>query len=140
MKTNSATQSAIYPGLLLAGALYAVDPVALSSSSVAPICLLPADSGGPGSSMDVGIKRASAHHDGSTPSDEETGQLFAMETEPVTTAPYWTNGAGDRVSRVRHLPVAADAIHNSFSAATTSRSQHVRWPNSLICRAGSSLT
>ena len=66
-------------GLLLAGALYMIDPLELLSSSVVPICFVAADSDTPApAAIEIGVTSASA-----TTMDEGSAQLFGMETEPV---------------------------------------------------------
>jgi hypothetical protein len=69
-----------WAGLLLAGALYMVDPVKLFASSVAPICFVAADSYEPDSLMEIRVNGARAHHDGSVTNDEDGDRLFGMET------------------------------------------------------------
>ena len=70
MSASSPTQSAIgrgggfwkilaWAGLLLAGALYMVDPVELFASPVAPICFVAADK--PDSLVEIRVNGASAH-------------------------------------------------------------------------------
>jgi len=73
-----------WTGLLLAGALYMIDPIELFSYSAAPICFLTADNVGPGSFVENELNGGTAHHDASATNDEQAGQLFGMDTEPVT--------------------------------------------------------
>jgi predicted transglutaminase-like cysteine proteinase len=91
---RSPTQSATYrgvgfwnilawTGLLLAGAVYMLDPFE-PFAYCAPICFLAADDVGLGSFMEIDVKGATAHDDASATNDEEAGQLFGMDTEPVT--------------------------------------------------------
>jgi len=72
MSASSPTQSAIdrgggfwkilaWAGLLLAGALYMVDPVELFASPVVPICFVAADSYKPDSLVEIWVNGASAH-------------------------------------------------------------------------------
>ena len=75
MKTNSANSPAqsvtprglglwkilAWAGLLLAGALYMVDPVELFASPVVPICFVAADSYKPDSLVEIRVNGASAH-------------------------------------------------------------------------------
>jgi hypothetical protein len=61
-------------GLLLAGALYMIDPLELLSSSVVPSCF---DTSAP-AAIEISVTRASA-----TTMDEGSGQLFGMDTLPV---------------------------------------------------------
>ena len=70
-------------GLLLAGALYLVDPFEPFSYSFAPICLLAAEYVEPGPFVENEANGATAHHDASATNDEEATQLFGMDTEPV---------------------------------------------------------
>lgn len=95
LSASSAAQSAMdrgvgfwkilaWTGLLLAGALYMVDPIELLSYSAAPICFLAADYVGPGSFAENEVNRATTYYDASTTNDEQAGQLFGMDTEPVT--------------------------------------------------------
>src|SRR5215831_18738502 len=66
-------------GLLLAGALYMLDPVELVSSSVVPICFVAADSDTPApEAIEISVKSVSA-----TTKDDGSAQLFGMDTEPV---------------------------------------------------------
>jgi len=66
-------------GLLLAGALYMIDPLELLSSSVVPICFVAADSDTPApAAIEIGVTSASA-----TTMDEGSAQLFGMDTLPV---------------------------------------------------------
>jgi hypothetical protein len=69
-----------WAGLLLAGALYMVDPVELLSSSVVPICFEAADSDAPApAAIEISVTSVSA-----ATKDEGSAQLFGMDTEPVT--------------------------------------------------------
>ena len=70
-------------GLLLAGALYLVDPLEPFSYSFAPICLLAAEYVEPGPFVENEANGATAHHYASVTNDEEATQLFGMDTEPV---------------------------------------------------------
>jgi predicted transglutaminase-like cysteine proteinase len=72
-------KTAAWAGLLLAGALYVVDPLELLSTSVVPICFVAAESDttAPGT-IEIGMKGVSA-----TTKDEGSEQLFGMDTEPV---------------------------------------------------------
>ena len=66
-------------GLLLAGALYMLDPLELLSTSVVPICFVAADSDTPApAAIEISVKSVSA-----TTKDERSAQLFGMDTEPV---------------------------------------------------------
>jgi hypothetical protein len=68
-----------WAGLLLAGALYMVDPLELLSTSVVPICLVTAESDAPPpAAIEGGLTIVS----GTTKSDG-SAQLFGMDTEPV---------------------------------------------------------
>jgi predicted transglutaminase-like cysteine proteinase len=90
MSASSPTQSAIdrgagfwkilaWAGLLLAGALYMVDPVELFASPVVPICFVAADSDTPApEANEISVKSVSA-----TTKDDGSAQLFGMDTEPV---------------------------------------------------------
>ena len=72
MSARSTTQSATdrgvdfwkivaWAGLLLAGALYMVDPLDLLSSSVVPICFVAADSNTPErAAIEISVKKVSA--------------------------------------------------------------------------------
>ena len=73
-----------WTGLLLAGALYMVDPLEPFSYSAAPIYFLAADYVGPGSFVENEVNGTPAHHDASATNNEEAAQLFGMDTEPVT--------------------------------------------------------
>ena len=90
MSARSTTQSATdrgvdflkivaWAGLLLAGALYMLDPLELLSTSVVPICFVAADSDTPApAAIEISVKSVSA-----TTKDEGSAQLFGMDTEPV---------------------------------------------------------
>jgi len=90
MSARSTTQSATdrgvdfwkivaWAGLLLAGALYMLDPLELVSSSVVPICFVAADSDTPApEAIEISVKSVSA-----TTKDDGSAQLFGMDTEPV---------------------------------------------------------
>jgi len=90
MSARSTTQSATdrgvdfwkivaWAGLLLAGALYMLDPLELVSSSVVPICFVAADSDTPApEAIEIRVKSVSA-----TTKDDGSAQLFGMDTEPV---------------------------------------------------------
>jgi hypothetical protein len=66
-----------WAGLLLAGALYMVDPPALLSSSVVPICVA-ADSGEPRpAAIEISVTSVSAT------TNEGSAQLFGIDTESV---------------------------------------------------------
>ena len=68
-----------WAGLLLAGALYMLDPLELVSSSVVPICFVAADSDTPApEAIEISVKSVSA-----TTKDDGSAQLFGMDTEPV---------------------------------------------------------
>ena len=68
-----------WAGLLLAGALYMLDPLELLSTSVVPICFVAADSDTPApAAIEISVKSVSA-----TTKDERSAQLFGMDTEPV---------------------------------------------------------
>ena len=68
-----------WAGLLLAGALYMLDPLELVSSSVVPICFVAADSDTPApAAIEISVKSVSA-----TTKDDGSAQLFGMDTEPV---------------------------------------------------------
>jgi predicted transglutaminase-like cysteine proteinase len=73
-----------WTGLLVAGALYMVDPLAPFSYSSATTCLLAADGVEPGSFVDNEVNAATGVHNASATSDEEEARLFDMDTEPVT--------------------------------------------------------
>jgi predicted transglutaminase-like cysteine proteinase len=73
-----------WAGLLLAGALYMVDPLAPFSYSAAPIYVLAADGVEPALFVDNEVNAATVVHNASATSDEEEAQLlFGMDTEPV---------------------------------------------------------
>ena len=72
--------------LLLASALYMVDPLELSSYSVAPISLLAADYAGV-SSAENEVHAKTTHYDASAANDDQSDLLFGLETEPVTNGP-----------------------------------------------------
>ena len=86
LTTQSATDRGVeflkivaWAGLLLAGALYMLDPVELLSTSVMPICFVAADSDTPApAAIEISVKSVSA-----TTKDEGSAQLFGMDTEPV---------------------------------------------------------
>ena len=66
-------------GLLLAGALYMLDPLELLSTSVVLICFVAADSNTPApAAIEISVKSVSA-----TTKDEGSAQLFGMDTEPA---------------------------------------------------------
>ena len=68
-----------WAGLLLAGALYMLDPLELLSTSLVPICFVAADSDTPApAAIEISVKSVSA-----TTKDERSAQLFGMDTEPV---------------------------------------------------------
>ena len=68
-----------WAGLLLAGALYMLDPLELLSTSVVPICFVAGDSDTPApAAVEISVKSVSA-----TTKDERSAQLFGMDTEPV---------------------------------------------------------
>jgi predicted transglutaminase-like cysteine proteinase len=87
LPTQSATDRGVdfwkvvaWIGLLLAGALYMIDPLELLSSSVVPICFVAADSDTPApAAIEISVTSAAA-----TTMDEGSAQLFGMDTEPVT--------------------------------------------------------
>jgi predicted transglutaminase-like cysteine proteinase len=70
-----------WKGLLLAGALYMVDP--LEPFPAAPICLLAAEYVEPGPFVESAANGATAHHHASATNDREAAQLFGMDAEPV---------------------------------------------------------
>jgi predicted transglutaminase-like cysteine proteinase len=72
-----------WKGLLLAGALYMVDPLEPFPYSAAPICLLAAEYVEPGPFVENAANGATAHHHASATDDKEAAQLFGMDTEPV---------------------------------------------------------
>ena len=86
LTTQSATDRGVdflkivaWVGLLLAGALYMLDPLELLSTSVVPICFVAADSDTPApAAIEISVKSVSA-----TTKDERSAQLFGMDTEPV---------------------------------------------------------
>ena len=86
LTTQSATDRGVeflkivaWAGLLLAGALYMLDPLELLSTSVVPICFVAADSDTPApAAIEISVKSVSA-----TTKDERSAQLFGMDTEPV---------------------------------------------------------
>ena len=86
LTTQSATDRGVeflkivaWAGLLLAGALYMLDPLELLSTSVVPICFVAADSDTPApAAIEISVKSVSA-----TTKDEGSAQLFGMDTEPV---------------------------------------------------------
>ena len=68
-----------WAGLLLAGALYMLDPLELLSTSVVPICFVAGDSDTPApAAVEISVKSVSA-----TTKDEGSAQLFGMDTVPV---------------------------------------------------------
>jgi hypothetical protein len=68
-----------WAGLLLAGALYIVDPPELFSSCVVPICFVAADPDAPApAAIEISVTSVSA-----TTKNEGSVQLFGMDTEPV---------------------------------------------------------
>jgi len=68
-----------WAGLLLAGPLYAVEPLELLSSSVVPICFVAAE---PDPPAPVAIE-ISVTSDSATTRNEGLARLFGMNTEPV---------------------------------------------------------
>jgi len=86
LTTQSATDRGVdfwkivaWAGLLLAGALYMLDPLELLSTSVVLICFVAADSNTPApAAIEISVKSVSA-----TTKDEGSAQLFGMDTEPV---------------------------------------------------------
>ena len=86
LTTQSATDRGVeflkivaWAGLLLAGALYMLDPLELLSTSLVPICFVAADSDTPApAAIEISVKSVSA-----TTKDERSAQLFGMDTEPV---------------------------------------------------------
>ena len=86
LTTQSATDRGVdflkivaWVGLLLAGALYMLDPLELLSTSVVPICFVAADSDTPApAAIEISVKSVSA-----TTKDDGSAQLFGMDTEPV---------------------------------------------------------
>ena len=86
LTTQSATDRGVdflkivaWVGLLLAGALYMLDPLELLSTSVVLICFVAADSNTPApAAIEISVKSVSA-----TTKDEGSAQLFGMDTEPV---------------------------------------------------------
>ena len=68
-----------WAGLLLAGALYMVDPLELLSTSVVPICFVTAESDAPApAAIESGLTIVSG-----TTKRDGSAQLFGMDTEPV---------------------------------------------------------
>ena len=86
LTTQSATDRGVdflkivaWVGLLLAGALYMLDPLELLSTSVVPICFVAGDSDTPApAAVEISVKSVSA-----TTKDEGSAQLFGMDTVPV---------------------------------------------------------
>jgi predicted transglutaminase-like cysteine proteinase len=89
---SASSQSAAYRGpglwktlcwasLLLAGALYMLEPL---FSSAAPIFLVAADHVGSDSILKKEVNAAYGIHEASATSDEERDRLFGLNTEPVT--------------------------------------------------------
>jgi predicted transglutaminase-like cysteine proteinase len=72
-----------WTGLLLAGALYVVDPLEALSYFSSPICLPAAEYVEHGPFLENEANGATANHDASAANDEEAAQLFGMDTEPV---------------------------------------------------------
>jgi hypothetical protein len=64
-----------WTGLLLAGALYMVEPLELFSDSAAPICLLAAEHVGPSLFVENKANGATVHRDASATTDEEAALL-----------------------------------------------------------------
>lgn len=74
----------IWAGLLLAGAIFMVDPVELLSYSAAPpVCFLAPDYVGPSSFVEKEVRGATADPDASA-KNEDAARLFGMDTEQVT--------------------------------------------------------
>jgi len=70
-------------GILLAGALYMVDPLEVLSSSVVPICFVAADSDTPApAAIEISMTGVSGSR-----KEEGSAQLFGMDTEPVAGGP-----------------------------------------------------
>ena len=68
-----------WAGLLLAGALYMVDPLELLSTPVVPICFVTAESDAPApAAIESGLTIVSG-----TTKRDGSAQLFGMDTEPV---------------------------------------------------------
>jgi hypothetical protein len=65
-----------WTGLLLAGALYMVEPLELFSYFAAPACLLAAEHVGPGLFVENKANGATVHRNASATTDEEAAQLF----------------------------------------------------------------
>ena len=74
-----------WTGILLAGALYAVDPLEPLAYFAAPICFLADEYVELGPFVENEANGATARYDASATNDEEATQLFAMDTEPVAT-------------------------------------------------------
>jgi predicted transglutaminase-like cysteine proteinase len=112
--TRSATDRGVgfwkivaWTGLVLAGALYMVDPLEAFSYFSTPICFLAAEYVEPGSFLENEANGAAVNHDASATNDEEATQLFGMDTEPVP--------MGELSERWHHV---ATVMANDFAVVT----------------------
>ena len=114
MSARSTTQSATdrgvdflkivaWAGLLLAGALYMVDPLELLSSSVVPICFVAADSDTPApAAIEISMTSVSA-----TTNDEGSAKLFGLDTEPVANGAFLDKWRRVEADIIKDLEVVA---------------------------------
>ena len=104
MSASSPTQSATdrgpglwtivaWAGLLLAGALYMVDPFEPFSCSAEPICFLAADGVEPGSLVEEAVNGATAIYDVSDTQKRQSGYLVWIRSHSPM-ARCWTSGVG----------------------------------------------
>src|ERR1700690_875805 len=70
-------------GLLLAGAIYTLEPPRLPTNSAPPMTFLAANEFEAVSFIEDGTNAATAPSEAAERNDEQAAQLFGMETEPV---------------------------------------------------------
>ena len=75
-------------GLLLAGAVYTLEPPRLPTDSAPPMTYLAANEFEAVSFIDDGTNAATAPSEPSARNEEQAAQLFGMETEPVAAGGY----------------------------------------------------
>ena len=85
-----------WAGLLLAGAVYTLEPPKLPANSAPPMTFLAANEFEAVSFIEDGTNAATAPSDPPARNDEQAVQLFGMETEPVVAGELPENGTTSR--------------------------------------------
>jgi predicted transglutaminase-like cysteine proteinase len=101
-----------WTGLLLAGALYMVDPLEPFSYSAATIFSQADDRVTPSSLVESEINEVAARPDASTTNDGESALLFGMNTEPVTDGSLLNKWRRAEAGITRDLEITAQCRAN----------------------------